>query len=171
MATISGAEDAYRILVEESEESWLFGLLAFAIIEERRIEWVQHFRRNNDRGPDETEIQHWYEQQPEGELLRAKAQAEKALEVYANEVWEEFSEQEQRQVAEGALANEIRLVRRFWPQFGISLAGGFVSAFAFAAILAVLAFIVWQDPSAVDIGRDMMRGETQELPSGEENSQ
>lgn len=167
MAKISGSEDAYRILVEESEENWLSSLLAYAVVEERRIEWVQHFREHNGRAPDSSDIQSWYEQQPEGELLRAKAEAENALSVYADDVWQEFREHEQKEVAEGVLSNEIRSIRRFWPQFGISIAGGLTSAFVFAAILAILAFVVWQDPSPVDIGRDIIRGGTQEVPSGE----
>jgi hypothetical protein len=34
MARVAGSEDVYRRMVGESEESWLLGLLAFAIVEE-----------------------------------------------------------------------------------------------------------------------------------------
>lgn len=74
-------------------------------------------------------------------------------------------------VAESALVSEIRSIRRFWPQFGVSVAGGMASAFAFAAMLAVLAFIVWQDPSPIDMGRDMMNRDAQEEPHGETSPQ
>ena len=35
MAKYSGSEDIYRELVDDSEENWLYGLVAFAIIEEQ----------------------------------------------------------------------------------------------------------------------------------------
>lgn len=171
MAVISGSEHVYRTLVEESDESWLYGLLAFAIIEEKRIEWMLHFQANNGDLPDAETIRNWYEQQPEGELLRAKAEAESALRAYADEVWDEFKEEVQREVTDSTIVSEIRLARRFWPQFGVSVAGGMASAFAFAAILAVLAFIVWQNPSPIDMGRDIMNGNAQEEPHGETSPQ
>lgn len=171
MAVISGPEHVYRTLVEESEESWLYGLLAFAIIEEKRIEWMQHFQTNNGRSPDTADIKHWYEQQPEGELLRAKGEAENSLQAYADEVWQVFLADEQKKITESALVSEIRSIRRFWPQFGISVAGGMASAFVFAAVLAVLAFVVWQNPSPIDMGRDMMNGSAQEVPDGEKSAQ
>lgn len=171
MAVISGSEHVYRTLVEDSDESWLYGLLAFAIIEEKRIEWMLHFQANNGRPPDTDDIKHWYEQQPAGELLRAKGEAENSLQAYADEIWQVFLAEEQKKVAESALVSEIRSIRRFWPQFGVSVAGGMASAFAFAAMLAVLAFIVWQDPSPIDMGRDMMNRDAQEEPHGETSPQ
>ena len=87
-------------------------------------------------------------------LRRATGEAENALQLFADDVLQEVLEVERRRVAEGVIVNEIRLARRFWPQFGISAAGGFVSALVFAAVLAILAFVVWQDPSPVQLGRD-----------------
>jgi hypothetical protein len=171
MAVISGSEQVYRTLVEESNESWLYGLLAFAIIEEKRIEWMQHFQANNGRSPDTDDIKHWYEQQPEGEILRAKGEAENSLKAYADEIWQVFLADEQKKISESLVVSEIRSIRRFWPQFGINVAGGMVSAFVFAAILAVLAFVVWQNPSPIDLGRDMMNGSAQEVPDGETSAQ
>jgi len=171
MAVISGSEHVYRTLVEESEESWLYGLLAFAIIEEKRIEWMQHFQANNGRSPDTDDIKHWYEQQPEGEILRVKGEAENPLKVYADEIWQVFLADAQKKTLESLVVCEIRSIRRFWPQFGINVAGGMVSAFVFAAILAVLAFVVWHNPSPIDLGRDMMSGSAQEVPDGETSSQ
>ncbi len=79
MPQISSSEDVYRQLVEESDEDWLYGLVAFAVVEEQRIEWMKHFEEHNGRAPSTVDIQHWYEQQPEGVLLRAKGDSENAL--------------------------------------------------------------------------------------------
>lgn len=79
MPLISGPEDAYRILVEESEENWLRGLLAFAIVEEQRIEWAKHFERHNERPPDTADVR--YEQQPDGVLRRTRRSRKRASTV------------------------------------------------------------------------------------------
>jgi hypothetical protein len=154
-------------MVEESDQSWLLGLLAFAIVEEQRIEWMKHFAEHNGRTPNEVDLRNWYEQQPEGVLRRATGEAENALQLFADDVLQEVLEVERRRVAEGVIVNEIRLVRRFWPQFGISAAGGFVSALVFAALLAIIAFVVWQGPSPVQLGRNAIGGATGEQRSGE----
>lgn len=38
MTRYSGSQDIYSELVEKSELNWLLGLVAFAIVEEQRIE-------------------------------------------------------------------------------------------------------------------------------------
>ncbi len=152
MPKISSAEDLYRTLVEDSDESWVYGLLSFAIVEEIRIDWMKHFEEHIGRTPNTDEIKHWYEQQPQGVLLSAKGDAEHALQAYADEVLEEVLEVERRDVAEGVIVSEIRLARSFLPQFGINVAGGLVSTIVFAAILGLVAFLVWTYPSPVDVG-------------------
>ena len=166
MSQILRSEDVYRQFVEESEEAWLYGLVAFAIVEEQRIEWMKHFEKRNGHRPSVDEIQHWYEQQPQGVLLSAKGDAEHALQAYADEVLEEVLEVERRDVAEGVIVSEIRLARRFLPQFGINVAGGLVSTIVFGAILVLVAFLVWTNPSPVDIGKQLSGQQTQEGVDG-----
>lgn len=50
------------------------------------------------------------------------------------------------------LVAEIRELKKFWPQFGVNLAGGFASSLLFAAVLTLLAFIVFSDASPIAIG-------------------
>jgi hypothetical protein len=47
MAEYTGPADIYKKLVEDSNENWLYGLVAFAIVEEQRIEWMRHFEECN----------------------------------------------------------------------------------------------------------------------------
>lgn len=155
MLKYSGPEDCYRELVEDSDDNWLYGLVAFAVVEEQRIEWMRHVSDQHGAPPTPEEIRKWYEQQPQGVLLRAKGIAENALEAYSSEVVDTFVEEKTRELEEGIIVNEIRESRRFWPQFGVNLAGGFASALIFAGFLIVLAFLVFNDKSPVDLGKEL----------------
>jgi hypothetical protein len=166
MARISRSEDVYRQLVDEAEENWLFGLVAFAIVEEQHIEWMRHFEERHDRPASADEIEHWYEQQPEGVLLRAKGTAENALKLYADDVLQEVLETERREVSDGVIVSEIRLARRFWPRFGINVAAGLASALLFAAVLVIVALIVLTDLSPVKLGMGMVDHQTEERVDG-----
>ncbi len=166
MPQISSSEDVYRQLVEESDEDWLYGLVAFAVVEEQRIEWMKHFEEHNGRAPSTVDIQHWYEQQPEGVLLRAKGDSENALRNYHETVLQEILEIERREVAEGVIVSEIQLARRFWPQFGINVAAGLASALLFAAILVLLAFFVLTEVSPVNIWKGVTGHQTEESVNG-----
>ena len=111
----SGPEEIYRELVEDSEENWLYGLIAFATIEEDRIEWMRHFQQSHGEMPGPDEVRGWYEQQPPAVLLRAKGEAESALQTYSEEVNELLVEEQRREVEQGMLVGEIRSLKRFWP--------------------------------------------------------
>ena len=88
MDKYSSSEDIYKQLVEDSEEDWLYGLVAFAVVEEQRIEWLRHYEKLNAKTPSEEEIRRWYEQQHPNVLLRAKGTAENTLKIYSNKVTE-----------------------------------------------------------------------------------
>lgn len=115
MAQYFGSSDIYSELVENSEQSWLLGLVAFAIVEEQRIEWMRHYEGTNEKSPSDDEIKTWYKQQPSSVLLRAKGTAESALQAYSEEVLAEVYEQQQREVREGVIVEEIRELKKFWP--------------------------------------------------------
>lgn len=166
MPQISSSEDVYRQLVEESDEDWLYGLVAFAVVEEQRIEWMKHFEEHNGRAPSTVDIQHWYEQQPEGVLLRAKGDSENALRNYHDGVLQEILEIERREVAEGVIVSEIQLARRFWPQFGINVAAGLASAVLFAAVLVLVAVIVLTEVSPVNIWKGVIGHQIEESVNG-----
>lgn len=153
MPKYTGSADVYRELVEDSKENWLYGLVAFAVVEEQRIEWMKHYESQNGRMPDDTEIKSWYEQQPDSVLLRAKGTAENALQTFSAEVLEVANGDIRKEIEESVVVNEIKKLGSFWPQFGVNLAGGFCSALLFAAFLIVMAFLVLNDTSPVEIGK------------------
>jgi hypothetical protein len=171
MGKFSGPEDLYNELVENSNDHWLLGLVAFAVIEEQKIEWMKHQRANNDAAPSYEEVQNWYEQQPEGVLLRAKDTAEARLKDYSNDIVELVLEEQRKEIEESIIVNEIRETKKFWPQFGVNLAGGFASALLFAALLVIVAFFVLNDTSPVQIGAELRENLTiEEQQHGKERS-
>lgn len=153
MPKYTGSADVYRELVEDSKENWLYGLVAFAVVEEQRIEWMKHYEIQNGRVPNDAEIKSWYEQQPDGVLLRAKGTAESALQAYSAEVLEVANGDIRKELEESVIVSEIKKIGSFWPQFGVNLAGGFCSALLFAAFLIVMAFLILNDTSPVEIGK------------------
>lgn len=166
MKKYCGAEDIYRELVEESEQSWLLGLVAFAVVEEQRIEWMRHHEKLHGSLPSPAEVQSWYQQQPASVLLRAKGTAENALQVYSEEVSAVIDGDYRREIEQDIIVGEIRDLKRFWPQFGVNLAGGFVSALLFALFLIIFAFFVLNDTSPVEIAKDLKQQSVEDPTNG-----
>lgn len=169
MEKYTSAEDIYDELVENSEESWILGLVAFAVVEEQRIEWIKHQKANNGGSPDTGAITAWYEQLPQGVLLRAKDTAESRLKDYSDEIVSMLEDDYRKEIQESIIVNEIKESKKFWPQFGVNLAGGFVSALLFAALLSIVAFFVINDTSPVEIGSEL-RNNVEESTNGQERS-
>lgn len=151
MTKYTGAQDVYRDLVDDSKESWLLGLVAFAVFEEQRIEWMRHYEQSHGTLPSAEQVQSWYEQQPPGALLRAKGTAENALLAYSSEVSAELDAEYRKEIENGIVVGEIRELKQFWPQFGVNVAAGMASTLLFSAILTVVAFLVFNDTSPVDM--------------------
>lgn len=152
MEKFSGPEDIYDELVENSEENWILGLVAFAVVEEQRIEWMKHQTKHNGAAPTADEIKLWYEQQPKSVLLRARDTAEARLKDYSTSIVDQVLEDTRKEIEQGIIVNEIREIKSFWPQFGVNMAGGFVSALLFAVFLVLMAYLVLNDASPVQFG-------------------
>lgn len=155
MAKYSGSPDIYRELVEDSKENWLYGLVAFAVVEEQRIEWMKHYESQKNIMPSDEEIKSWYEQQPDSVLLRAKGIAENALQNFSADVIEVANDDTRKEIQEGVIVSEIKKFGSFWPQFGVNLAGGFCSALLFAAFIIIMAYLILNDTSPVEIGKNL----------------
>ena len=145
----------YQQLVEESDDSWLLGLVAFAIVEEQRIEWMRHFADTYQTPPTSSDISQWYEQQPANVLLRAKGTAENALALYAEDVLESVETSLRREISEDVIVQEIRMGRRFWPQFGINVTASTVGALVFSTALVLFALVAFTDISPVRLFVDL----------------
>jgi hypothetical protein len=157
MDKFSGPEDIFDELVENADNNWLLGLVAFAVIEEQRFEWMKHQTKHNGGKPSPEDIKKWYEQQPRGVLLRARDTAEARLKDYSDEIIELIMEEQRKEIEESIIVSEIREAKKFWPQFGVNLAGGFVSALLFGIFLTVVAFFVINDTSPTQIGANLRK--------------
>jgi hypothetical protein len=146
-----GCEDIYDELVGDESNSWLFGLVSFAVVEEQKIEWIKHCLATTGTPPSSDEIQQWYKQLPPGALLRAKGTAENALGLFSTEVIEENDKVNLQRIEESIIVGEIKELKRFWPQFGVNLAGGFISSLLFALLLVAIAVIFINNPSPIDL--------------------
>jgi hypothetical protein len=153
----TGCEDIYDDLVGDESNSWLFGLVAFAVVEEQKIEWIKHWTKNNGGPPSSEEIQNWYKQLPPGAVLRAKGTAQSALELFSAEVITEDDKENRKEIEEGIIVSEIRDMKRFWPQFGVNLAGGFISSVIFALLLVAITVIALKDPSPIGLMKNIQQ--------------
>lgn len=157
MPKYSGPDDVYRELVDESDENWLLGLLAFAVVEEQRIEWSRHRLDTTGVAPSASDVQAWYESQPQSTLVRAKAEAEAALGTYGAQAVEEFDDTYRKEIAQGIVVAEIQKLGRWAPQLGMNILGGVIGSIVFTALLIVIAFFVLNEPSANEIAKDLRR--------------
>ena len=171
MDKYSGSEDIYKELVDDvpEDEEWLLGLVAFAVVEEQRIEWIKHQTENNGGRPSNEDIQSWYQQLPGGVLLRAKDTAEARLRDYGENAISTYMADYEKEFRESIIFNELADLKKFWPQFGVNLAGGFISALLFAALLTLVAFFVLNDTSPVEIGKTL-REQAEVIENGKEGS-
>ena len=153
MPKYSGSNDIYRELVEDSDENWLLGLLAFAVIEQQRIDWAQHRLETSGSSPTAADVQAWYEAQPQSAIVRAKAEAETALNNYGAEAIEEFDDAYRKEIAQGVVVAEIQKLGRWGPQLGMNVLGGVIGSIVFTAVLIIIAFFVLHEPSTNDIAQ------------------
>ncbi len=164
MDKFSGPKDIYEELVENAphDEDWLLGLVAFAVIEEQKIEWMEHQVKNTGSLPSTQDIDHWYQQQTSGVLLRARDTARARLTDFVEASISLYEDDIQREIEEKVIVREIREIKKFWPLFGVNLAGGFASALLFAALLTLFAFLVYSNASPIDLGEEIGRQLNQE---------
>lgn len=157
MAKYSSPDDVYRKLVDESQDNWLLGLLAFAIVEQQRIEWAKHRVEIGGPPPTTADVTAWYESQPDSTLIRAKAEAETALETFGQEAVEQFDDAYRKEIATGIVINEIQKLGKWWPQLGMNVVGGLIGSLVFTALLIVVAFFVLNEPSTNDIAQKLQQ--------------
>ncbi len=167
MERLTGSEDVYRRLVGSTEEHWLHGLVSFALIEERRIEWMRHRENHDGAPPDAAEIRRWYEQQTENDLTRAETQAEAALTTYADDILKDILKAETQKAIDRSILGEIERAGHWWRQLKINTVAGVAAALIFALVLVGVTTIVFTDPSPVGIMKALMNERNEEKADGD----
>lgn len=159
---LSGSEDVYRICVTDSETSWETGLMAFALLEERRMEWMVHHEEHNTSPPTVEEIKGWYAQIPFNDLLRLNSQAQDVLSVSAEDFLREILATERQKTIDDVIVREIKVAARFWRQALVGIVGNFF----FALLLVAFWFIFISDASPVNLGRQILNSHVEETVDG-----
>jgi len=85
MKPLTDSRDVYEHLVANSSDDWLMGLLAFSLVEEQRLEWMEHQKEATGSLPSDEDIRKWYARQPVSFLIKAKEEAENVLEDFFEE--------------------------------------------------------------------------------------
>lgn len=155
MCSISGPEDTYRKLVQQTEGNWLRGLIAFAILEEQKVEWMRHMESTSGALPTGDQVRRWYQHQPESALRRVQGAAEVVLNEYSGALTESIEKGYRKEVIDRVVLSTIRSSKKFWPTFIANVAAGCVAALLFSSLLVLLTIIVFRDPSPIAMIRQV----------------
>ena len=60
MEPLADSSEVYNRLVTNSKKDWVSSLLAFAIVDEYRFEWMVHQENSTGSKPTVEEIKKWY---------------------------------------------------------------------------------------------------------------
>jgi len=156
MKPLSNSNDVYNQLVEISDADWVSGLLAFSIVEEQRIDWMEHQKEATGSLPSDEDIRKWYSQQPEGVLIKAKEEAENALDDLFEEVFNTALQQERDNIRNSHVIAEINRLGSFRTLFWRNIVITVISFFVFTglSILIILGLSqLFSDVSIIDVIR------------------
>jgi len=137
---IANPEEAFKYFVDDSDSHWLTGLLAYAICEQTRIEHEEF----NNKQPKEaiSTFTHWYPTQPPPTFINYVADAENALNVYAESILNTHKQNLELQILEKKLSIDLDDLNKKTPSFAKSILINIVGAFSFAAIISLIGTII-----------------------------
>lgn len=78
-----------------------------------------------------------------------------ALQAFSSEVAASMDEEYRRKIEESVIVSQIKSLGRFWPNFGVNLAGGIASSLLFGALLVAVWFLVVNDTSPIAIAKKL----------------
>ncbi|MBT3628474.1 MAG: hypothetical protein HOM52_06420 [Rhodospirillaceae bacterium] len=151
---VNTPQDAHRQLVTEAEHSWTLGLMAYAIVEDQKYEWIAHLKETEGREPTTTEIENWFRSRTPESFTRVVADAEHALQLVADDALEEIIGDERRGAFESGIVEAVNGMTGSWRQFGIGIGASLVGAILFAILILVVAFIAIDNRSIVDLVKE-----------------
>lgn len=168
---VSSSFDVFDQLVNRGKDyDWILGLVAFAVFEERRIDWMKHFETQNGEPPTDDQVRHWYEQQTDGDLLRAEGEAENALRGFGARVTNVVFEEERISIENDVIVSEVRSLNKPWAAFGIGMAANLLSAFVFAAALVLLVIYAKSDTAPQTLSNLFVQAEKGAVQHGQETN-
>jgi hypothetical protein len=163
---VESGDEAFKVLVEGDERHDVYGYVAYAIMEELRVQQLRHIEGKEDETGSLRERDGWYRAQPLVMLERVQDTAEGVVDDFASGALEDTLEEHTTRISESVVVTEIARRTRKWPAFWISVAGGFVGTLLFAILLAAVGFI-WTNDYSIQSLVDWMsnQGATPAKPS------
>ncbi|MCY4101396.1 MAG: hypothetical protein OXF46_10835 [Rhodobacteraceae bacterium] len=141
MQPLSDTRDVYIHLVEKSQDDWLIGLLAFSLVEEQRLDWMEHQKKATGSIPSDEEIRKWYAQQPESVLVKAKDEAGNVLGDFFEEAMYLAIQEDRENFRNSLVIDEVKNLGKFWPRFLHHLLFGVLS-YALFAVLTIICIVM-----------------------------
>ena len=135
MGIRQNSDEAFALLVTEAEESWTLSLMAFALLEQQRVEWVDQFRSVHGREPSVEETTGWYAGRTPGDYLRVKGEAENTLSLFVEQTVEEAISEAESLWKRDAIFSHIKMYNGFFRQAGTNIVGGVIAAFVFSFVV------------------------------------
>lgn len=118
------------------------GLFTFALVEQDRIEWIEHFASQHAGGkPSAAQITQWFEDKPESYFLEKEKQAEQWYAGFARVYLSDEIEEGKAQAIRRALQN----MDRFWPMFWKHNLFGLTSNLIFTGLVLLFALAIYTD--------------------------
>ena len=153
MEPLADSSEVYNRLVVNSDDDWALSLLAFAVVEENRFEWMEHQKESTGSKPTVEEIKKWYAQQPEIVLIRARTDAQNALIGFTEEAISSAIQKDRENFRKSTVINEIQKegnklideiqkIGKFWPQLGKNIAYSFISSVLFTLLTIVIIYLL-----------------------------
>ena len=121
-------------------------LFAFALVENDRIDWVDHYRTNNDdRDPSSDQVAEWYRGKPESYFRDKERYAEEWYAAFARGLLRDEIEAGKQNAVRDALGD----LRRFWPGFWSGNLVGLTSNVVFTLLVVMFVAFITTDFSFI----------------------
>jgi hypothetical protein len=147
---LTSSDDAFRYFrdrrgVDTDGDTDAIALFAFALVEQDRIDWVEHFRTDHDAGPTTEQVVEWYRGKPESYFRDKERTAEVWYASFAR--WylrDEISAEQQK-----AIHAVVGDLGKFWPTFWNGNLTGITSNIFFAILVVAFVYIITTDFSFI----------------------
>jgi len=133
--------------VDTDGDTDAIALFAYALVEQDRIDWCDHYRINHDGlAPTSDQTAEWYRGKPESYFIDRERTAENWYAQFARWYLREEMDDEKQAAINAAIGN----VGRFWPNFWSGNLVGITSNLIFAVLVVLLVAVITTDFSLID---------------------
>jgi hypothetical protein len=130
-------------------------LFAFALVENDRLDWVDHYRANhNNVDPSPDQVAEWYRGKPESYFRDKERYAESWYATFARGLLRDEIEAGKQNAIRDALGD----LRRFWPGFWTGNLVGLTSNLIFTLVVVMFVAVITTDFSFIAGAKGLFSG-------------